>query len=131
MKKAPALALLQDPAYTKTDEFFFNAGISTVTRRGILDHALLHHYQKEDFKSIIHDLIRLRNRILKAQKDFHTHNCVNYHKFIPSDYGKLFKYLNQICKSPDYTIYKVWDIKRHEISDECDSALSEEDASYD
>ena len=96
---------------------FYRAGVSVKTRRTILERADELKNEKLIFKQLVCDIIRIRNRILNAQKDFHTRNCVNNSWFESVDYGKLYKYITPLSKLPENSSMKVWSIKTRLNSD--------------
>lgn len=72
--KYTALTKLKEGDFSKIDEIFYNAGVSHITRRRIINRSSEFVREKSLFESIVHDIIRLRNRLLDAQKGFHTRN---------------------------------------------------------
>ena len=134
MNKVSALTKLKEGNYTKNDEIFYKAGVSSTTRNGVIGKSKEITKFKKTYTKLVSDIVRLRNRILKTQKDFHLTFWANNSWYDSTDYGRLFRYLSKISKEPQFCIHRVYDMKTRSLDspdDEYESdVITDDDLLY-
>ena len=123
-----AINELKEPNFSETDKILYECGASSTTRRELMNNA--HHQieMKAEFTVLVHDLIKLRDKILKVQQSFLHHNCNSCKRERPWEYGKIFRLMNKLCKGPEFSIFKTWDIaKKSDMSDDQSVCISDDE----
>mmetsp|Transcript_3884 Transcript_3884/g.3640 ORF Transcript_3884/g.3640 Transcript_3884/m.3640 type:complete len:110 (-) Transcript_3884:45-374(-) len=64
------------------------------------------------FKEIIHDLIRIRNRILRLQFDWRKNDNPKESGLTPENIVKFLEYTGKLEMTPEHNILNSWDIPK-------------------
>ena len=71
---------------------------------------------KNKFQDLVHDIIRMKNRILKTQNDFKEIDKPEKAGCDVKNIAKFIKYAKEMESKPEYSIWNVWNIKRADMN---------------
>ena len=110
-----AIAMLKSPPFHISDKYYYDHGISYEYRNHLAENKDIFITVKNNTSEIVHDLIRLRNKIFKIQDDYSTSKLSINNRpdlFKSADFRKMLQ--SSTVSNEDYglSIFEWWNIKR-------------------
>lgn len=116
MKPKDSKIEVQSSKYNEYDRMHFLTGVSAASMETV--HIL--NKKSSDFKfkfqSLIHDLIRIRNKILRVQRNYKKQDCPDKYGIKAENIVKFMEYTQRYEHDPEYSIYKVYQIPLRKVS---------------
>ena len=131
MNRISAISELHDPKFSLSDKVFYEIGVCTTSRNGMMKHCPAVQKYLKIYHEVVHEIINMRNRILNIQSDWHDEFELDYDNLPANDFANLFQYFKKVIFEPMYSTHAIWDVKKKSpFEPSKDGYLSEEEIEF-
>ena len=123
-----AKLIIQQPEYNEYDRMHFLCGVQPEIMKSVKvlnDKVKIY---KHRFQTLIHTLIRTRNRILRVQAQYNSEDSPQQYGLTGENIVKFLNYMKQYEMDKNYQAFKAWNIPTRKLSKFGQDMLPDEDS---